>query len=90
MAAGLFYGILFVGYAISPQHIQEWSKNHAYLDAMLFIPFLFFAMLLLLPQAPIWILALVAVGIGGATVPLMVRRRRQFWAREAAEIKRQP
>lgn len=90
MAAGLFYGVMLVGYAISPRHIQEWSKNHVYWDAALFIPLLFFAMLFMLPQAPIWVLTLVAMGIGGATVPLMVRRRRQLWAREAAETKRQP
>nr|WP_296076607.1 hypothetical protein [uncultured Actinoplanes sp.] len=72
--AFLMYASLAGAGALSFSGLRRWSADHVVLDAMLFVPLCFFA-LLLIPALPWWAATLIALALGVVVVPLMVRRR---------------
>ncbi|MER7284074.1 hypothetical protein ABT369_57675 [Dactylosporangium sp. NPDC000244] len=74
LLAFLTYGLLLGPAALSMSWFRRWSADHIVLDAALFVPLLFFA-LLLIPVLSWWAAALASVATGAVFVPFAVRRR---------------
>ncbi len=81
--AFLLYGSVTGVVALSFPAVRRWSAEHVVLDSLLFVPLLFFG-LLLIPALSWWAAALIALGIGAVVVPWMVRRRAVALARRTA------
>jgi uncharacterized membrane protein (DUF2068 family) len=74
LLAFLVYGSLLGVAALSFARVRQWSAHHVVLDSLAFIPFAFFA-LLLIPVLPWWGAALISLAAGMIFVPFAVRRR---------------
>ncbi|MFC5006155.1 hypothetical protein ACFPIJ_51100 [Dactylosporangium cerinum] len=84
LLAFLTYGLLLGPAALSMSRVRRWSADHVVLDAAIFVPLCFFA-LLLIPVLPWWVAALAAVATGAVLVPFGVRRRTAHRARAAQQ-----
>ncbi|GAA3926105.1 hypothetical protein [Actinoplanes auranticolor] len=74
LLAFVVYGLIFGVAALSFSRLRQWSARHVLLDSLVFVPLVFFA-LLLIPALPWWGAALIALGAGMIFVPVAVRRR---------------
>ncbi|MEV4417819.1 hypothetical protein [Catellatospora sp. NPDC049609] len=80
LTAVVFYGGMFGVPLWRPRATREWSTRHVAGDALLFVPTVFFAVLLV-PGSSVPVAAAVAVGVGAVAAPLMIRHRRRLVAR---------
>ncbi|MEU4777183.1 hypothetical protein [Micromonospora sp. NPDC023633] len=87
MLAFLTYGSLLGAAALSFSRVRRWSADHSVADAAVFVPLLFFG-LLLVPVLPWWVAALIAVAVGVVFVPIVVHRRTAHRARVVRQTDR--
>ena len=76
LSSFVLYGIVLCAGLVSSTTLRRWSGRHVVLDALIFVPLCYCA-LLLIPALSWWAAALIAVAAGVALVPLAVRRRRR-------------